>query len=221
MGAREGNLAANGCPRCRGFLQNLANKAFLPDDFPGGRGVGDLLGGWRRISNSRYGCETSTTVSRAILLSVRAIILSRKDWHSCANGAVVLAIPGPACAPGILPRRPNRRDGASVVAAIDAAPTEGIPMSKSRIAAQATPKDPNESSSNGLTRRRAQQAIVESAPQRHPTRTPHELIVSKRKSSRRCILRRAPPLTQLRRRPDGSAIRFVDSCQGWCARSSV
>jgi hypothetical protein len=48
----------------------------------------------------------------------RAITLSRKDWHSAANRAVLVTVPGARRALGILPRRLHGRGGASLLAVI-------------------------------------------------------------------------------------------------------
>jgi hypothetical protein len=148
----------------------------------------------------------------------RAIRLFKKHWQYCANGAVVLAIPGQDYGPWNPPRRHDGRGGASVVAAIDAAPTEGIPMSKERVRRKPTPQ---KNQAKTAARRVQQRSLSTSVPRRHPTQQ-----VERADSKQTRILgllrsRRASRLTQLRRRPDGSNIQFVDSCQGWCARSSV
>ena len=48
-------------------------------------------------------------------------MLSRKDWHSAAIGAVLCPVPGAKGAQGILPRRLVGRSGASVVVRRNAA----------------------------------------------------------------------------------------------------
>ena len=61
----------------------------------------------------------------------RAIRLSRKDWHSRANRAVLSPVPDDECVLGILPRRPEGRSGASVVAALKPRESEWrVPMPK-------------------------------------------------------------------------------------------
>ena len=99
----------------------------------------------------------------------RAIRLFKKDWQYCANGAVVLAIPGQDYGPWNPPRRHDGRGGASVVAAIDAAPTEGIPMSKERARRKPTPPK-NQAKTRATAARRVQQrSLSTSVPRRHPT----------------------------------------------------
>jgi hypothetical protein len=63
-------------------------------------------------------------------LPKQAIRLSRKDWLSCPNRAVVQPVPSEWYAFGILPRRLGGRGGASAVAAMMFAEPKEFPMSR-------------------------------------------------------------------------------------------
>ena len=78
----------------------------------------------------------------------------------------MLAIPDQDYGPWNPPRRHDGRGGASVVAAIDAAPTEGIPMSKERVRRKPTAQ---KNQAKTAARRVQQRSLSTSVPRRHPT----------------------------------------------------
>ena len=117
-----------------------------------------VLNGAERASSGKF---------QPVQTPYRAIRLFRKDWQSCANGAVVLAIPGQDCGPWNSPRRHDGRGGASVVAAIGRA-NRGNTDVQSESPAQVI--SPNKTQANCTAARQVQQrSSSTSVPRRHPT----------------------------------------------------
>lgn len=151
---------------------------------------------------------------------VLRIALSRKDWHSSPNGAVLSSILGLLWGPRNPAPPANRQGGASVVAAMK-------PHQPRQF--QCRRQNQNRQNPEAQKRRFVQRSALRDAERGNCRKAsgdgiqhgvPRELVASRSKSSRCCMPRRAPRLTQWRRRRVGSAIRFGDSCQGWCARNS-